>query len=208
MELSNGYHQALMAANSSKPSLLQEQQDEKKQKDQQNQALRCPRCDSTNTKFCYYNNNSLSQPRYFCKTCRRYWTKGGTLRNITVGGSSKKKKKSSSSSSMNSLPPEPQLNFLIQNTTKMTSLSGPTDLTLNHNPNPNPRLLESLCYGFGDGGGHDHGAMLPLHGGSVSTTATTATRMVDRNDEAGANNAASLGLESGSHYNCTFYLFL
>ncbi|PPR95754.1 hypothetical protein GOBAR_AA24909 [Gossypium barbadense] len=36
--------------------------------------LNCPRCNSTNTKFCYYNNYSLTQPRYFCKTCRRYWT--------------------------------------------------------------------------------------------------------------------------------------
>nr|CAD1828138.1 unnamed protein product [Ananas comosus var. bracteatus] len=34
----------------------------------------------TNIKFCYFNNYSLSQPRYFCKTCRRYWTHGGTLR--------------------------------------------------------------------------------------------------------------------------------
>ncbi|TXG50737.1 hypothetical protein EZV62_023261 [Acer yangbiense] len=54
------------------------------QKDQL--ALNCPRCNSTNTKFCYYNNYSLTQPRYFCKTCRRYWTEGGSLRNIPVGG--------------------------------------------------------------------------------------------------------------------------
>ncbi|PPD79629.1 hypothetical protein GOBAR_DD23431 [Gossypium barbadense] len=59
----------------------------------QEQAVKCPRCDSTHTKFCYYNNYSLSQPRYFCKTCRRYWTKGGTLRNIPVGGGCRKNKK-------------------------------------------------------------------------------------------------------------------
>ncbi|KAL1225896.1 Dof zinc finger protein DOF4.4 [Cardamine amara subsp. amara] len=47
----------------------------------------CPRCDSNNTKFCYYNNYTLSQPRYFCKNCRRYWTHGGALRNIPIGGS-------------------------------------------------------------------------------------------------------------------------
>ncbi|XP_054807363.1 dof zinc finger protein DOF5.6-like [Prosopis cineraria] len=63
------------------------------------QALKCPRCESTNTKFCYYNNYSLSQPRYFCKTCRRYWTKGGTLRNIPVGGGCRKNKKVSSKKS-------------------------------------------------------------------------------------------------------------
>ncbi|XP_078447861.1 dof zinc finger protein 1-like [Wolffia australiana] len=61
-------------------------------------ALNCPRCQSTNTKFCYYNNYSLSQPRYFCKTCRRYWTEGGSLRNVPVGGGSRKNKRSSSNS--------------------------------------------------------------------------------------------------------------
>ncbi|CAL9768860.1 unnamed protein product [Musa acuminata subsp. burmannicoides] len=50
---------------------------------------RCPRCGSCDTKFCYYNNYSLSQPRYFCKGCRRYWTMGGSLRNVPVGGSSR-----------------------------------------------------------------------------------------------------------------------
>ncbi|KAG6390483.1 hypothetical protein SASPL_148218 [Salvia splendens] len=49
-------------------------------------APNCPRCTSANTKFCYYNNYSLSQPRYFCKACRRYWTKGGSLRNVPVRG--------------------------------------------------------------------------------------------------------------------------
>lgn len=65
---------------------------------QKEQALNCPRCNSTNTKFCYYNNYSLTQPRYFCKTCRRYWTDGGSLRNIPVGGGSRKNKRPSSSS--------------------------------------------------------------------------------------------------------------
>ncbi|KAJ8451902.1 hypothetical protein Cgig2_007385 [Carnegiea gigantea] len=57
------------------------------------QPVKCPRCDSSNTKFCYYNNYSLSQPRHFCKTCRRYWTKGGALRNVPIGGGCRKTKK-------------------------------------------------------------------------------------------------------------------
>ncbi|XP_044463397.1 dof zinc finger protein DOF3.4-like [Mangifera indica] len=57
--------------------------------------LPCPRCDSTNTKFCYYNNYNFSQPRYFCKACRRYWTKGGTLRDIPVGGGTRRSTKRS-----------------------------------------------------------------------------------------------------------------
>ncbi|KAE9608912.1 hypothetical protein Lal_00020154 [Lupinus albus] len=56
-------------------------------------APNCPRCASTNTKFCYYNNYSLSQPRYFCKGCRRYWTKGGSLRSVPVGGGCRKNRR-------------------------------------------------------------------------------------------------------------------
>ncbi|RVW89045.1 Dof zinc finger protein DOF4.6 [Vitis vinifera] len=77
---------------------------ERRARPQKDQALNCPRCNSTNTKFCYYNNYSLSQPRYFCKTCRRYWTEGGSLRNVPVGGGSRKNKRSTSSSSSSSSP--------------------------------------------------------------------------------------------------------
>ncbi|XP_042025746.1 dof zinc finger protein 1-like isoform X1 [Salvia splendens] len=79
---------------------------ERKMRPQKEEAVKCPRCNSTNTKFCYYNNYSLSQPRYFCKTCRRYWTEGGSLRNIPVGGGSRKNKRSSPSLPKNL--PDPQ----------------------------------------------------------------------------------------------------
>ncbi|XP_020231769.1 dof zinc finger protein DOF5.6 [Cajanus cajan] len=78
---------------------------EKRLRPPQEQALKCPRCESTHTKFCYYNNYSLSQPRYFCKTCRRYWTKGGTLRNIPVGGGCRKNKKVSTKKHNEPQPP-------------------------------------------------------------------------------------------------------
>lgn len=78
---------------------------ERKVRPQKEQALNCPRCNSTHTKFCYYNNYSLSQPRYFCKTCRRYWTEGGSLRNIPVGGGSRKNKRPSSAFSSSSKLP-------------------------------------------------------------------------------------------------------
>ncbi|CAI0554264.1 unnamed protein product [Linum tenue] len=61
--------------------------------------LPCPRCDSTNTKFCYYNNYNFSQPRHFCKSCRRYWTQGGTLRDIPVGGGTRKSAKRTTAAS-------------------------------------------------------------------------------------------------------------
>ncbi|KAG4384236.1 hypothetical protein AAZX31_13G220400 [Glycine max] len=63
------------------------------QQQQQQEAPKCPRCDSSNTKFCYYNNYSLSQPRHFCKACKRYWTRGGTLRNVPVGGGCRRNKR-------------------------------------------------------------------------------------------------------------------
>ncbi|CAA7399811.1 unnamed protein product [Spirodela intermedia] len=77
-------------ASSTRPQLT-----ERRPRPHKEQQLSCPRCQSTNTKFCYYNNYSLSQPRYFCKTCRRYWTEGGSLRNVPVGGGSRKNKRHS-----------------------------------------------------------------------------------------------------------------
>ncbi|KAL8166166.1 hypothetical protein V2J09_007665 [Rumex salicifolius] len=67
-------------------------------------APNCPRCASANTKFCYYNNYSLAQPRYFCKSCRRYWTKGGSLRNVPVGGGCRKSRRSRSRAHRNNTP--------------------------------------------------------------------------------------------------------
>ncbi|KAF8110622.1 hypothetical protein N665_0081s0052 [Sinapis alba] len=64
-------------------------------------ALKCPRCDSTNTKFCYFNNYSLTQPRHFCKTCRRYWTRGGALRSVPVGGGCRRNRRTKSSNNNN-----------------------------------------------------------------------------------------------------------
>ncbi|XP_008802484.1 dof zinc finger protein 1-like [Phoenix dactylifera] len=65
---------------------------EQQQQRQKTAPLRCPRCESANTKFCYYNNYSKSQPRHFCRACRRHWTEGGTLRNVPVGGGRKNKR--------------------------------------------------------------------------------------------------------------------
>ncbi|RDX67659.1 Cyclic dof factor 3, partial [Mucuna pruriens] len=58
--------------------------------------LPCPRCKSMDTKFCYYNNYNVNQPRYFCKACQRYWTAGGTMRNVPVGAGRRKNKNTAS----------------------------------------------------------------------------------------------------------------
>ncbi|KAM0952969.1 putative transcription factor C2C2-Dof family [Dioscorea sansibarensis] len=58
--------------------------------------LPCPRCSSIDTKFCYFNNYNVNQPRHFCRNCQRYWTAGGTMRNVPVGAGRRKSKNSSS----------------------------------------------------------------------------------------------------------------
>ncbi|KAE8678198.1 Dof zinc finger protein DOF1.3 [Hibiscus syriacus] len=54
--------------------------------------LPCPRCNSFDTKFCYFNNYNVNQPRHFCKNCQRYWTAGGTMRNVPIGSGRRKNK--------------------------------------------------------------------------------------------------------------------
>lgn len=66
------------------------------QKKKPDKILPCPRCNSMDTKFCYYNNYNVNQPRHFCKSCQRYWTAGGTMRNVPVGAGRRKNKNSAS----------------------------------------------------------------------------------------------------------------
>lgn len=94
------------------PSIDEETATDKPQKDEGDQSdttnsdqktlkkpdkiLPCPRCNSMDTKFCYYNNYNVNQPRHFCKSCQRYWTSGGTMRNVPVGAGRRKNKNSAS----------------------------------------------------------------------------------------------------------------
>lgn len=55
----------------------------------------CPRCNSMETKFCYFNNYNVSQPRHFCRNCQRYWTAGGNIRNVPVGSGRRRNKHAS-----------------------------------------------------------------------------------------------------------------
>ena len=99
--------------------------------------LKCPRCESTNTKFCYFNNYSPSQPRHFCKTCRRYWTRGGALRNIPIGGGCRRKKKNKRSHSKSPAPTEKQ--SLLPNSTSAVAVhSGATSHELISRFTPQP----------------------------------------------------------------------
>ncbi|GLU20314.1 hypothetical protein SLE2022_365210 [Rubroshorea leprosula] len=96
---------------------------------QNHQALKCPRCDSLNTKFCYYNNYNLSQPRHFCKNCRRYWTKGGVLRNVPVGGGCRKAKRAKTKASSETATETPSQQQRDQRKSNSHSSSESSSLT-------------------------------------------------------------------------------
>ncbi|RDX63011.1 Dof zinc finger protein DOF3.6, partial [Mucuna pruriens] len=139
-------------------------------------ALKCPRCESTNTKFCYFNNYSLSQPRHFCKTCRRYWTRGGALRNVPVGGGCRRNKKNKRSRSKSPV------------STEKTPLSNPTNAIpelIGRFPQPFVASLQNMSrYGVGNAGvslreiqaqngshmGFQIGSQGHGHGSGVTTT--------------------------------------
>ncbi|CAH9065305.1 unnamed protein product [Cuscuta europaea] len=109
-------------------------------------ALKCPRCDSNNTKFCYFNNYSLSQPRHFCKTCRRYWTRGGALRNVPVGGGCRRNKRSSKvSRSKSPARGEQQSNNggPLANSNRNANITRAGDMLTAHLP-PQPPFLQSV----------------------------------------------------------------
>ncbi|MCD7448394.1 hypothetical protein HAX54_041547 [Datura stramonium] len=120
---------------------------ERKLRPQHDQPLKCPRCDSTHTKFCYYNNYSLSQPRYFCKSCRRYWTKGGTLRNIPVGGGCRKNKKVSNSKKLSNdtITPHQTPNYPEMPFSHFTNFMGNNNnfMLQNHHAPPIDFIMES-----------------------------------------------------------------
>jgi hypothetical protein len=121
------------------------------------EALRCPRCDSANTKFCYYNNYSLSQPRHFCKACKRYWTRGGTLRNVPVGGGCRKNKRSRSSSGAAGAGGRSGSSAAAAAAAAVTSSSAASALSL---PPPPGSSLPSLTSALGLHGGSSLASLL------------------------------------------------
>ncbi|CAH1446835.1 unnamed protein product [Lactuca virosa] len=113
--------------------------------------LNCPRCDSTNTKFCYFNNYSLTQPRHFCKTCRRYWTRGGALRNVPVGGGCRRNKRSSKSRSSKS-PSQSGAPKSLSVSPPRSSSENMTSSQLHHPPSLHLPFMSSLSQYGGAGG--------------------------------------------------------
>ncbi|KAL0828517.1 hypothetical protein Bca101_052195 [Brassica carinata] len=86
-----------LSAEQNQNETLTDQSDKDKTLKKPTKILPCPRCNSMETKFCYFNNYNVNQPRHFCKVCQRYWTSGGTMRSVPVGAGRRKNKKYSSS---------------------------------------------------------------------------------------------------------------
>lgn len=137
---------------SNRPSLMEDGGQQAKITPQDQVALKCPRCESTNTKFCYFNNYSLSQPRHFCKTCRRYWTRGGSLRNVPVGGGFRRNKKNKRRSRSKS-PASTDNKHSLSNSTSANPSSGISitpDLIGRFPPHMASSLQNLSCYGMGN----------------------------------------------------------
>ncbi|GAB2222793.1 hypothetical protein Droror1_Dr00016920 [Drosera rotundifolia] len=145
--------------------------------------LKCPRCESTNTKFCYFNNYSLSQPRHFCKACRRYWTRGGALRNVPVGGGCRRNNKRGKGGNNNSgggggggRSKSPVVasdrRGMVPATTTGGYTNSSTTMNYSHLPRPLPPQLPFLLGNYVPG---DMGLNLGGLGGShVSAAASTS----------------------------------
>nr|QYF06665.1 Dof [Betula platyphylla] len=87
------------------------------------QALKCPRCESTHTKFCYNNNYNLSQPRYFARPVEGIGPKEAPLGTFLSAVDARKNKKFSVKKS-NDQP------MTHQNHPGSSSSHNPTDLQL------------------------------------------------------------------------------
>ena len=164
---------------------------EQLQQQQQGVALKCPRCDSSNTKFCYYNNYSLSQPRHFCKACKRYWTRGGTLRNVPVGGGCRKNKRVKRPSTA-----------AASATTDGSGANSSSSSSANNNSNPGSviqpqidlastsHMLSPLFYGLPSNPNTDMSRVLPFSRFSSTTSG------YDLHDQPQLINALGLGFSS------------
>ncbi|RDY08016.1 Dof zinc finger protein DOF2.4, partial [Mucuna pruriens] len=167
-------------------------------------ALKCPRCESTNTKFCYYNNYSLSQPRHFCKTCRRYWTRGGALRSVPVGGGCRRNKRSKGNSARSKSPMKPATGSTSASANSSSSGCTTHDhVMISQLPTPTPTQFPFLAslhhynsdYASGVIGSHFGTIPTPLVARNGNTSAGS-----DVEFQIGTSSALSLGNSGGSMF--------
>ncbi|KAL2344067.1 hypothetical protein Fmac_005352 [Flemingia macrophylla] len=153
---------------------------------QQQQQQKCPRCDSMNTKFCYFNNYSLSQPRHFCKTCKRYWTHGGTFRNIPVGGGSRKgNKRARASAFSNALSPSQAQPNVLRASLSPPSMVHATGHYYHH-------LGGGVGSGVGGGGSGYLSSLVALHSQNSSRPFNQFLKVGDVAGSSSSSNPSSL----------------
>ncbi|VVA92370.1 unnamed protein product [Arabis nemorensis] len=132
--------------------------------------LPCPRCKSADTKFCYYNNYNVNQPRHFCRNCQRYWTSGGSMRTVPVGSGRRKNKGWVSSDPYLHITSENTSNDYNSSSTKILSFesseSSVTDNASNHRSSDAKITADSLSQDFNN----FHGFLPPQVTSSVSPT--------------------------------------
>ncbi|XP_022991695.1 cyclic dof factor 1-like [Cucurbita maxima] len=130
--------------------------------------LPCPRCNSMDTKFCYYNNYNVNQPRHFCKNCQRYWTAGGTMRNVPVGAGRRRNKSSSSSHLCQLIIPDGGIHHhqILGKTGTFLTFGSDSSISNSQNCNPSGFLI-------GTENGDDHS----------SKSSITASNSSDRGDK-------------------------
>ncbi|XP_018478156.1 dof zinc finger protein DOF2.2 isoform X2 [Raphanus sativus] len=152
--------------------------------------LNCPRCNSANTKFCYFNNYNLTQPRHFCKACRRYWTHGGALRNVPVGGGCRRNKKAKTGNSKSASSQTKQ-------SASMVNAPSPTNIQLQTNSQlPFLPTLQNLTQLGGIGLN-----LAAINGNSVGNSNTSSSFFNDLGFYHGANTSGSVMANNNNENN-------
>ncbi|XP_074572447.1 uncharacterized protein LOC141828953 isoform X1 [Curcuma longa] len=109
-------------------------------------ALSCPRCESTDTKFCYYNNYSKLQPRHYCRACRRHWTDGGALRDVPVGGGRKSKRIKGNRGSKGADVAQPEQEENYSSSSALASVNAAPERGLGPLFSPEPDILGGVPF--------------------------------------------------------------
>ncbi|KAM7475632.1 hypothetical protein LguiB_022875 [Lonicera macranthoides] len=154
---------------------------EKKTLKKPDKILPCPRCNSMETKFCYYNNYNVNQPRHFCKSCQRYWTSGGTMRNMPIGAGRRKNKNHTASFCLPNHTPNEILRPNFQpNGTVLSFNSGESmacDLSLGEKKSPNS--TQNGIYNL------DQGIVVPCKGEENGNDYSIRSSIADSNSMVG-----------------------
>ncbi|KAK1420082.1 hypothetical protein QVD17_21401 [Tagetes erecta] len=144
---------------------------------QQSDPLKCPRCDSTNTKFCYYNNYNKTQPRHFCKACKRHWTKGGTLRNVPIGGGRKNKRIKRPTTTTTTTSTTMEQNLGLSDPKYMF----PDDKGLFFKPSDHSELINQVSWDFNGGFNSSTNTMQQSHQQSLGFSLHSNLSFIDTN---------------------------